>query len=173
MRWLCIAISFVFVSACVPTTDEASLISRRAATADPMQAAFADATAFREETVAYNAGLSGYIYGYPAIDYGVLMKRLTTPGVDPEHYASFFEVQNYGKLLGPGEGFSSRAPNNDTMYFYSWLDLRAGPVQIDAPEVRGRYHVLTYADFYAETVNTGRRTTGDGRRRSAYLGRWP
>jgi hypothetical protein len=117
--------------------------------------------AFRDEQLAYSIGLQAYLYGYPAIDYGRVMREQTTEGADAHDvYAPpnefFFQTQ----LASPGGLYAGRAPNNDTLYFTGWLDLRGGPVVIDAPDTGDRYYALTYADFYAEVQHTGRRTTG-------------
>ena len=154
--------ALVGLLACGDSGQASKSIQERVNPAQTLSEAFADATAFREQTLAYAVGLQGYIYGYPPVDYGALMKSLTTKGLrDPDEYAPLFQIKRYGKLLGPGEGFSNRAPNNDSIYFYSWLDLRAGPVLVETPAVRDRYHVLTFADFFSEVQHTGRRTTGD------------
>ena len=44
----------------------------------------AEVAAQRDEALAYAAGLQGYIYGYPALDYMRLMREQTTQGLDPK-----------------------------------------------------------------------------------------
>jgi hypothetical protein len=117
--------------------------------------------AFREEQLAYSIGLQAYLYGYPAIDYGRVMREQTTAGADSHGvYAQINQFFNQTQLAAPGGMYAGRAPNNDTLYFTGWLDLRGGPVAIDAPDTHDRYYALTYADFYSEVQHTGRRTTG-------------
>lgn len=128
----------------------------RAQAVSPVDAAIS----FREETLAYTAGLQGYVYGYPAVDYLALMKAQTTPGA--RDHARVNSLFNFGKLMVPGEGFAGRAPNNDTIYFYGWLDLSGGPLVVSTPAVPdGRYHALTFADLYSEVQHTGSRVTGN------------
>ena len=45
------------------------------------------------------------------------------------------------------------APNHDTMYTVSQLDLRDGPMVIDAPATGGRYSVLQLLDAYTNAVS--------------------
>ncbi len=52
-------------------------------------------------------------------------------------------------------------PNADTPYSMALLDLRAEPVVIQVPEVKGRYYVLQFEDLYgANTHYIGSRETG-------------
>lgn len=122
--------------------------------------------AFRDEQLAYSIGLQAYLYGYPAIDYGRVMREQTTAGADAHGvYAPINQFFSQTQLASPGGLYAGRAPNNDTLYFTGWLDLRSGPVVIDAPDTHDRYYALTYTDFYSEVQHTGRRTTGTGAQR--------
>jgi hypothetical protein len=117
--------------------------------------------AFRDEQLAYSIGLQAYLYGYPAIDYGRVMREQTTAGADAHGvYAPVNQFFVQTQLATPGGLYAGRAPNNDTLYFTGWLDLRDGPVVVEAPDTHDRYYALTYADFYSEVQHTGRRTTG-------------
>jgi len=121
----------------------------------------AEVAAQRDEALAYAAGLQGYIYGYPALDYMRLMREQTTQGLDPKGvYAPVNALYFDDALAEPGGMFAGRGPNTSTMYFSGWLDLANGPVTIEAPDTQGRYYSLTFADFYSEVQHTGRRTTG-------------
>lgn len=52
-------------------------------------------------------------------------------------------------------------PNNDTLYTNAWLDLAAGPLVIDVPEMGDRYCVLGFLDFFTNPfAHVGTRTTG-------------
>jgi len=117
--------------------------------------------AFRDEQLAYTVGLQAYLYGYPVIDYGRVMHEQTTANADPHGvYAPINQFFFQTQLASPGGLYAGRAPNNDTLYFTGWLDLRGGPVVVEAPDTHDRYYALTYADFYSEVQHTGRRTTG-------------
>lgn len=40
------------------------------------------------------------------------------------------------------------SPNNDTLYDNTWLDLSAGPLLIDLPDMGERYWTLGFLDFW-------------------------
>ncbi|WIA39245.1 hypothetical protein OEZ86_005367 [Tetradesmus obliquus] len=57
--------------------------------------------------------------------------------------------------------FNIVAPNCDTRYTTSWLDLTAGPQMLGAPNTNGRYYVMELLDFYTNVFgNPGAPTTG-------------
>lgn len=116
---------------------------------------------FRDEQEAYSIGLQAFIYGYPTIDYMRVMREQTTKGMDPAGvYAPVNAFFAQTGLAEPGGFLAGRAPNHDTLYFTTWLDLTNGPVTIHAPDTADRYYSLTIADFTSEVQHTGRRTTG-------------
>lgn len=54
-------------------------------------------------------------------------------------------------------------PNNDTLYTNAWLDLSAGPLVLDMPDMGTRYHVLGMLDFFTNPfAHPGTRTLGNG-----------
>lgn len=57
-------------------------------------------------------------------------------------------------------------PNNDTLFTNAWLDLSAGPLVIDVPEMGQRYWVLGFLDAWTNPwAYAGRRTTGGAAQR--------
>jgi len=42
------------------------------------------------------------------------------------------------------------APNNDTLYSSAWLDLSAGPVLLEIPEMGARYHSVELMDLFTD-----------------------
>ncbi|WP_332888381.1 acetate--CoA ligase family protein [Candidimonas nitroreducens] len=57
-------------------------------------------------------------------------------------------------------------PNNDTLFTNAWLDLSAGPLVIDVPEMGERYWVLGFLDAWTNPwAYAGRRTTGGAAQR--------
>lgn len=53
-------------------------------------------------------------------------------------------------------------PNNDTLYSNAWLDLSAGPLVLDMPDMGSRYHVLGMLDFFTNPfAHPGTRTLGN------------
>ncbi|MBM4233629.1 MAG: DUF1254 domain-containing protein [Gammaproteobacteria bacterium] len=52
-------------------------------------------------------------------------------------------------LTGPKDR-GVTAPNNDTLYASAWLDLAAGPVQLDMPPLPNRYHSVHFMDLFTD-----------------------
>lgn len=143
----------------------------RAHSGPPIAPSGEDFANMRDEGLAYAAGLQGYIYGYPALDYMRIMREQTTPGLDPKGvYAPINAVFFQNALVTPGSLYAGRGPNTDTIYFTGWLDLSHGPVTVDAPDTNDRYYALTFADLYSEVQHTGRRTTGTKAQRLYVVG---
>jgi hypothetical protein len=70
------------------------------------------------------------------------------------------QIVSVAKLADPGTT-TVVAPNVDTTYTVSRLDLSEGPLVIDVPDTRGRYYVLQLLDAFSDTFTyIGRRTTG-------------
>jgi hypothetical protein len=64
------------------------------------------------------------------------------------------------QLLGP-QNREVVTPNNDTLYSSVWLDLSAGPLLLNVPDMGERYYILGLLDFYTNPFGyIGSRTTG-------------
>jgi hypothetical protein len=62
-------------------------------------------------------------------------------------------------------------PNDDTLYSYAFLDLRAGPQLLSIPAIRGRYVDFQLLDMYSNTIaDVGVLTTGGHRGTYAIVG---
>lgn len=69
------------------------------------------------------------------------------------------------RLLGPQDR-EVVTPNNDTLYTNAWLDLAAGPVLIEVPDMDQRYWTLGFLDLWSNPfAYAGRRTTGNAAQR--------
>ena len=69
------------------------------------------------------------------------------------------------RLRGPDDK-EVVTPNNDTLFTNAWLDLSAGPLVIDVPEMGTRYWVLGFLDAWTNPwAYAGRRTTGGAAQR--------
>lgn len=63
------------------------------------------------------------------------------------------------------------SPNNDTVFSNAWLDLSAGPIVIDSPEMGERYWTLGLLDAWTNPFGyIGRRTTGNRPQRTLVHG---
>lgn len=69
------------------------------------------------------------------------------------------------RLRGP-EDKEVVTPNNDTLFTNAWLDLSAGPLVIDVPDMGERYWVLGFLDAWTNPwAYAGCRTTGSREQR--------
>lgn len=123
------------VAACVSRDFDESALSEREA-----------------EAIAYDA----YVFNYPTLQN---FKTLYLRTVMQKYPINKFAHRN--KLLDPS--FTTIvAPNNDTLYSASWLDLRSEPIVISVPEVpSSRYYSLQFIDLFTHNfAYIGQRATG-------------
>jgi hypothetical protein len=94
-----------------------------------------------------------YIWGYPLVLFGRYLDAYRQKG----NPINQFIVQSaLSTPATPGGG-----PNVDTIYGYSWLDLRAGPQILYVPAVADRYYSIQLIDMYGDSfAYVGRRATG-------------
>jgi hypothetical protein len=78
----------------------------------------------------------------------------------PGYGAPLNEFAHKTALLGP-EFKDIVRPNNDTMYSFAWLDLRAQPIVITVPEIKDRYYSVQLVDMFTHNFDyIGTRATG-------------
>jgi hypothetical protein len=100
---------------------------------------------------AFTAAAIAYVYGLPQVSVRAAVKRYPR-GV----------LLSVAKLADPGVR-AVVAPNNDTAYTVSFIDLASGPEVIDVPDAAGRYYVLALMDAFSnDFAYIGRRATGTG-----------
>jgi hypothetical protein len=94
-----------------------------------------------------------YIWGYPLVSFGRYRDAYRSKG----NPINQFVVQSaLSTPTTPGGG-----PNVDTIYGYTWLDLRAGPQILYVPDVADRYYSIQLIDMYGDCfAYVGRRATG-------------
>jgi hypothetical protein len=101
------------------------------------------------ETLARDA----YIWGYPLVLFGRYLDAYRRNG-NPIN--QFIVQSTLSTPSTPGGG-----PNIDTIYGYTWLDLRAGPQMLYVPAVGDRYYSIQLLDMYGDCfAYVGRRATG-------------
>jgi hypothetical protein len=138
----CVA-AVMLIAACSGSTDESgSSSTSTSTTATGVDGKRADVV-----------GRDAFLAGYP----------LVTTTRTMQTFAKLFGVNT----LYVGNGLanpSSRlvvAPNRDTVYLLSVMDLRAGPMVLTLPAIPDRYHVVQLIDAWMESFGLiGTRTTG-------------
>jgi len=102
-----------------------------------------------------------YIYVYPMLEAYRTMYVQAVDKSSPGYGAPFNQWSHRSELLGPSFQDIVR-PNNDTLYSFAWLDVRAQPVIITFPEIADRYFSLQLVDLFTHNIGyAGTRTTGE------------
>lgn len=92
---------------------------------------------------AFATGVAAYLYGIPPVRVRLTVQRF------PRNV-----LVGIAKLATPATR-TVVAPNHDTLYSVSQLDLGAGPLVVDAPATGGRYSVLQLLDAYTNAAYIG------------------
>jgi hypothetical protein len=101
-----------------------------------------------------------YIYAFPMMENYRTMYVQAVDRTAPGYGAPFNELAHKTELLGP-EFKDIVRPNNDTMYSFAWLDLRAQPIVITVPEIKDRYYSVQLVDMFTHNFGyIGTRATG-------------
>jgi len=101
-----------------------------------------------------------YIYAFPMMENYRTMYVQAIDRTAPGYMAGFNELVHKTERLGP-EFKDIVRPNNDTMYSFAWLDLRAQPVVITVPEIKNRYYSVQLVDMFTHNfAYVGTRATG-------------
>lgn len=88
-----------------------------------------------------------YIYAYPMMESYRTMYVQAVDRTAQGYKAPFNQLVHSSALLGP-EFKDVVRPNNDTLYSFAWLDLRAEPVVVTVPKIEGRYYSVQLIDMY-------------------------
>ncbi|MFZ5748451.1 MAG: DUF1254 domain-containing protein [Pseudomonadota bacterium] len=122
----------------------------------------ATAAAGRVGTVDDAAIRAAFYYGYPLYEFArveqTLGKGLGGPGL-------LNTVTRRAQLSGP-QSRNVTAPNNDTVYASSFLELSGGPVEVAVPTIPDRYFSVAFMDTFTDNfayIGT-RATRGKGGR---------
>ncbi|WP_170150229.1 DUF1254 domain-containing protein [Parahaliea mediterranea] len=113
------------------------------------------------EKMAEHIGVLAYLYGYPLVDMARQMHNETHRiSEDQQTLAPVNRFYRFPDLVTPQTQANFRAPNNDTLYYTAWYDVREEPLVIHTPDTGGRYFTIAVTNQFAEVTHIGRRTTG-------------
>lgn len=108
-------------------------------------------------------GREAYIYLYPLVTMEVGRQQAINlpadakPGFGPAN--AFHHLREFPRV----DFRSVVRVNFDTLYSNAWLDLTAGPVQLDLPDTHDRFYTLPLYDMWTDVfASPGKRTTGTG-----------
>jgi hypothetical protein len=132
--------------------------------------ASAQATEAPSAQEAKQIALDAYIYGYPLVTME-LTRRVMTNVSEAEGTRApmghFVRMRSY-----PTAAFRDvTAPNADTLYTTTWLDVGKQPWILSLPDMKDRYYLFPMLDGWTEVFQApGTRTTGTGAQTYAITG---
>jgi hypothetical protein len=123
-----------------------------------------------KQVEAFESAKDAYVYAYPLMTME-MTRRVSTNFVKPE--GTFAPMGQFAKLREyPNASFNAvTAPNADTLYTMTWLDVSTEPWVVSVPDVKGRYFLFPMLDGWTNVFqDPGKRTTGTGAQKFAITG---
>jgi hypothetical protein len=111
-----------------------------------------------------------YIYGYPLVTMEIT-RRVSTNVVKPE--GSKAPMGQFARLrtYPPVDNHTVTAPNADTLYTISWLDVSKEPWVLSVPDMKDRYFLFPMLSGWTDVFQVpGKRTTGTKAQKYAITG---
>ena len=130
----------------------------------------AAARAAAQEKEAQEIGVDAYVYGYPLVTME-MTRRVMTNVVKPEGtrapMGQLVRLREY-----PTAAFRDvTAPNADTLYTTTWIDVSKEPWVLSLPDMKGRYYLFPMLSGWTNVFQVpGKRTTGTNAQTYAITG---
>jgi hypothetical protein len=119
---------------------------------------------------AVSLATDAYIYGYPLVTMDMTRKQLTnvvSPDAAHAPVGQLLKLRTYPAV----DNHAVTAPNADTLYTMTWLDLSKEPWILSVPDMGDRYYLLPMLDGWTNVFQVpGKRTTGDKAQKYAITG---
>lgn len=111
-----------------------------------------------------------YIFGFASVEmFRTMHQLMCDPPAEERSYT--FNRFFHSRRMSDGSDEWLAAPNSEILYSNGWLDLSSQPVVLRIPDMRDRYYVLQFVDFFANSfAHVGTRTLGSGAHRLAIIG---
>ena len=128
------------------------------------------AEAATKEKEALETGIEAYVYGYPLVTME-MTRRVMTNVVKPEGtrapMGQFVRMRQY-----PTAAYRDvTAPNADTLYTTTWLDVSKEPWVLSIPDMKDRYFLFPMLSGWTDVFQVpGKRTTGTKAQKYAITG---
>lgn len=128
-----------------------------------------DETKAKEEG-AMAVAIETYVYGYPLVTME-MTRRVSTNVVKPESTkAPMGQFAKYRKYP-PVDDHTVTAPNADTLYTITWLDVSKEPWVLSIPDMKDRYFLFPMLSGWTDVFQVpGKRTTGTKAQKYAITG---
>ena len=101
---------------------------------------------------AVGTAIDAYLYGYPLITFDVARQQQTNVAVpDAEHapMGQMIRMRTYPAV----DNHCCAAPNADTLYTETWLDVSKEPSVLSIPDMGSRYYIVPMLDGYSEVMS--------------------
>ena len=123
-----------------------------------------------KELEAREIAIEAYVYGYPLVTMEMtrrVMTNVASPQATRAPMGQFVRMRSY-----PTAQFRDvTAPNADTLYTTSWIDVSKEPWILSIPEMGDRYFLFPMLDGWTNVFQVpGKRTTGGGAQKYAITG---
>jgi hypothetical protein len=128
------------------------------------------AEALAKEAEARAIAVEAYVYAYPLVTME-MTRRIMTNVASPEGtrapMGQFVRARTY-----PDASFRDvTAPNADTLYTTTWIDVSKEPWILSLPDMKGRYFLFPMLDGWTNVFQVpGKRTTGTNAQKYAITG---
>jgi hypothetical protein len=119
---------------------------------------------------AVSTATDAYIYGYPLVTMDMTRKRFTnvaTPDAAHAPMGQLLKLRTYPAVTN----HAVTAPNADTLYTTTWLDLSKEPYIFGIPDMGDRYYLMPMLSGWTDVFQVpGKRTTGGKAQKYAITG---
>jgi hypothetical protein len=118
----------------------------------------------------FAVAIEAYTYGYPLVTMEItrrVMTNVASPQATRAPMGNLLRARQY-----PDSSFRDvTAPNADTLYTTSWIDVGKEPWVLSIPDMKGRYFLFPMLDGWTNVFQVpGTRTTGTGAQTYAITG---
>jgi hypothetical protein len=123
-----------------------------------------------KELEAREIAIDAYIYAYPMVTMEITRRVMTNvekPAGSKAPMGQFARLRNYPAV----DDRSVTAPNADTLYTLTWLDVSKEPWVLSIPDMKDRFFLFPMLDMWTNVFqDPGKRTTGTKAQKYAITG---
>jgi len=101
---------------------------------------------------AVSIAVDAYLFGYPLITFDVARMQQTNVAVPDDEHAPVNQMIRMRKYPAV-DNHCCAAPNADTLYTETWLDVSKEPWVLSIPDTGNRYYIVPLMDGYSEVLH--------------------
>ena len=119
---------------------------------------------------AVSAATDTYLYGYPLVTMDMTRRQFTNVASPDATHAPMGQILRI-RTYPPVDMHTVTAPNADTLYTTTWVDVSKEPWVFSIPDMGDRYYLMPMLDGWTDVFQVpGKRTTGDKAQKYAITG---